>query len=86
MRAAHQYESPLDRVKSPIEDFRSQHHYLSYSWRSPRQDMKDLPDRFYYPSPMLTLCAMIDLLDIRIDLPAIVIELDQVTAVDLHHL
>ena len=24
-------ESPLDRVKSPIEDFRSQHPYLSYS-------------------------------------------------------
>ena len=35
---------------------------------------------------MLTLYAMMDLLDIRIDLPAIVIELDQVTAVDLHHL
>ena len=86
MRAAHQYESPLDRVKSPIEDFRSQHPYLSYSWRSPRQDLKDLHDRFYDPSPMLTLYSMMDLFDIRIDLPAIVIELDQVTAVDLHHL
>ena len=30
-RSAHQDESPLDRVKSPIEDFRSQHPYLSYS-------------------------------------------------------
>ena len=30
-RSAHQDESPLDRVKSPIEDFRSQHTYLSYS-------------------------------------------------------
>ena len=35
---------------------------------------------------MLTLYAMMNLLDIRIDLPAIVIEMDQVTAVDLHHL
>ena len=48
--------------------------------------MKELHDRFYDPSPMLTLYAMMNLLDIRIDLPAIVIEIDQVTAVDLHHL